>query len=874
MARRFIRGSALPAALAVSTFAATFAPTQASAGVVTFDPADGYRTNAALSDQPADGSGPTWRGTPLATVIDLGDGNGAAQTVTESMPAFASLRLNPGLEAAGSVPFAFKLRPDAPPSTEDFDGAWFIRIGHDEDGEAKGNAVRIGIFDNGVVQTENQAGGGTVKMLDADGKQVDLDDHAGRFIPVEGVIDFDAGTYTLSFDGVPQTFNGSADLPFAAAGQDAFGTVSLNKWSSQDPVARQITIDDLKLGDGPFAAGEAGEPQAQTAQAVAEPQAENRPVIAKRDRPAGDGLPAGGVHFLPGETLEAFFAGNYGPDKSLSKIEVVDVKDGPVDRALRIEVGPAADEPGSQRWHAEIKTRQLRPATTGDVGHLRFYARAVETFNEQQSGHVQVYYQHAGRPFDPSFMAEFTPGSQWQRYDVPFAVFRDYTAGGGYPELNFAVGTQRQTLEIGGIELINYGKGQVGLDDLPQTSQTYEGREPDAAWRKAALERIAEHRTSPLRVKVVDAEGNPVAGAAVAVRMKRNAFNFGSALNAGDWARTGPDGERFRAEALRLFNIATPENGLRDAKWYDLPYRELTLNMLRDLKAGGLRVHGHVLVWPSYDKVRLPDSKEAKDQAEQGNVAPLRAMVDAFIEDVTTATADYVDEWDVMNEPWNNNDLMRVMGESEMARWFRLAEAQVPDKTLFINDFGILGEKPDHEHPVEYRRVIQRLLDDGAPVDAIGFQAHFNNPAPPTTMLRQLETFEPFGLRFAITEYDVFTQDEAMYADHLRDTLLVAYGHPQFDGFIMWGFWDATHWKKSAPLFRADWTAKPGLKVWEELVLGEWMTSGTVETNADGAATLVGHHGRYTLEVTQGGRRATVETDHTPDGDVVTVQLR
>eukprot|EP00035_Acanthoeca_spectabilis_P029234 m.473756 g.473756 ORF g.473756 m.473756 type:complete len:90 (-) comp34939_c0_seq1:188-457(-) len=44
-----------------------------------------------------------------------------------------------------------------------------------------------------------------------------------------------------------------------------------------------------------------------------------------------------------------------------------------------------------------------------------------------------------------------------------------------------------------------------------------------------------------------------------------------------------------------------------------------------------------------------------------------------------------------------------------------------------------------------------------------------------------------------------------------RDFLTTAFASPAVDRILMWGFDDGTHWLKSAPLFRADWTAKPAL---------------------------------------------------------------
>lgn len=836
--------------LSVALASAAVVASPAFAATASFDQADGYGVGKSLANQP-DGQ-PKWRGSgELFTVVPEGEG-GAIQSAASDQPNFSNLRLAPaGVEAKGKVPFAFMLRPDAAPTSEDFGGAWFIRIGHDDEGDAKGNAFRLGIFDNGIVQTENQVGGGTTRMVDADGEAIDLDDHEGRFIPVEGVIDFDAESYTLTFDGVTQRFNGDANMPFSENGQDDFGTISLNSWNSDDPKCRQITLDALSVGDGTPAAAADADDEFQEPAAAALPDA--------RPHDGGDDLPAGGRAVLPAKAVDAFFAGNYGPVTDLSTAEVVEVSDGPVDTALRVTVGKnTAPEP--QGWHAEIKTREIAPTQGGDVAHLRFWARTLASEHETAAAEFDVYYQHAGRPFDPSFVFRATPGSEWTRYDIPFEVFRTY--GDGEAELNFAAGLREQTFELADIELITFGGTSVELADLPRTSQNYEGREPDAQWRQEVLASIEDLRTSPMEVRVVDAEGNPVSGVEVEFKMTKSAFQFGSAISAEIWRLQNSDGERYRSETRRLFNTASTENGLKIHRWYDLQHRQETMAMLEDLDADDMTIHGHVLVWPSWRKTRI-ELGRIQAEAEAGNVEALRWITNEFIRDVTIDTAHLIDAWDVMNEPWNNNDFMAILGESEMAEWFRLAEKYRPDAELFINDFGILnGPRVEQNgHAQEYLRVIKILTEADAPLDAIGFQAHFGSLIPISQLQETIAAFEPFGKRMMITEFDARTADEEAYADYLRDLLILSYAHPQFDGFIMWGFWDKVHWLKNAPLFHEDWTPKVAVAMWEDWVLDRWMTNETATTNANGVATIVGHHGDYLIRI--GGTEMPVS--HTAD---------
>ncbi|MEM8494688.1 MAG: PEP-CTERM sorting domain-containing protein [Planctomycetota bacterium] len=216
----------------------------ASAGIITFDPADGYALGSSLV------TGPGWSGNgSLFSITSLSGGNGAAQSQNVNAP-FNENRFTPdaaflggSTAATGQYEYSFDLRSDSAPASEDFSTAFILRIGQDVTGTT-GDAIRLNIFDNGRMQLVS--GGSSINIAAASGNNFDLDDAAGRFIPVEGVIDFDTNTYTMDFDGVTQTAaGGSVNIPFSSTGQDEFGRFLLAFGNSADDPHRGITIDNL-----------------------------------------------------------------------------------------------------------------------------------------------------------------------------------------------------------------------------------------------------------------------------------------------------------------------------------------------------------------------------------------------------------------------------------------------------------------------------------------------------------------------------------------------------------------------------------------------------------------------------------------------------
>ena len=72
--------------------------------------------------------------------------------------------------------------------------------------------------------------------------------------------------------------------------------------------------------------------------------------------------------------------------------------------------------------------------------------------------------------------------------------------------------------------------------------------------------------------------------------------------------------------------------------------------------------------------------------------------------------------WDVVNEPFDNHDLLDLLGERVMVDWFAAARATDPAPKLFINDYAILsgggGTTPHRDH---YEKTIEKLIAAGHP---------------------------------------------------------------------------------------------------------------------------------------------------------------
>lgn len=513
--------------------------------------------------------------------------------------------------------------------------------------------------------------------------------------------------------------------------------------------------------------------------------------------------------------------------------------------STRVELKVMPENP----WEVQLVAPISHAVAKGETLHLTVWLRALEAKQETGDGAATLVFERAKEPYNKSLGQSVQVPREWKKFEFPFVADGDY--GAGEAQVCIQLGQLAQTLEVSEARVRNHGKG-VKPSDLPTTTltSTYAGREATAAWRKQAAEMIEKNRKAVMSILVVDGKGALVRDARVAVRMKRHAYPFGSAVVAADLLAESPDAEKYRAIVLEHFNRVVMENDLKWGSWEK--NRERSLAGLEWLKKNDVEVRGHVLVWPAYRW--LP--KDLPGLAEKPEA--LRERIDKRIEDAVAATRGKVVEWDVVNEPYANRDLMKVLGNEEMIRWFTLAHRANPDIRLFLNDYPILNTRRN-AHLDHFEKAIGFLKDGGAPIGGIGVQCHYGNNVPSVSELwAGLERLAKMKLPIVATEFDIDTTDERFQADYLRDHLTAWFAHPGTDGFLMWGFWEGRHWRPRAALWRRDWSEKPAAKAFRELVLKEWWTNADLVTDESGSARVRGFLGRYAVTVTSGARRKEV----------------
>ena len=561
-------------------------------------------------------------------------------------------------------------------------------------------------------------------------------------------------------------------------------------------------------------------------------------------------IPKGGEVVLSADAIGTYRATTGAGNEDALKFTTLGVEGPGFTRVLHVQTSRDL----SPAWAAEVRTFIPSTMKRGDVALVHFFARTLESADETGSGMLRVAVQLGSPDFSKSLETNTTVPHKWQEFFLPFEFHRDFAKGEA--EISFGFGFKRETVEIGGIEILDYGD-KIALADLPKTRLTYAGREPDAAWRKEALARIDRIRKSDFKIEVVDSAGSPVPGATVRVEQTRSEFQFGTAIQLSRLVIDSPENEIYRNKVLELFNAASSEDDLKwgawDGEWGDAFNRERSIKALHWLKDHGFHTRGHVLVWPSWRN--LPPSIVKLHQA--GRDAEIPARVIAHIDDITEATRGLLDEWDVLNEPYDNHDLMDLFGRGIMVDWFKEAHKDAPDAVLYLNDYSNHDITADRPHCENFMENARYLLNHGAPLGGLGVQAHISSlPNAPEAVLATLDLYAKFKLPIRFTEFDIDTDDEELQADYTRDFLILAYSHPSVIGVQHWGFWEGAHWRPKSAMFRRDWSEKPSALAYEDLVLHRWRTRLDGTTDASGDLTGRGFHGDYVAVVERGGKKA------------------
>lgn len=139
---------------------------------------------------------------------------------------------------------------------------------------------------------------------------------------------------------------------------------------------------------------------------------------------------------------------------------------------------------------------------------------------------------------------------------------------------------------------------------------------------------------------------------------------------------------------------------------------------------------------------------------------------------------------------------------------FEWAREFCPNAVLILNDYNIIEYAEDN---ARFLDIVERIVAAGAPVDALGAQAHDAYRRSNAELSGFLEALTATGLPLYITEYDVNLPGDAEQLEVMRRQFPLFWENPEIAGVTLWGYVTGATWQEDAWLISEAGVERPAM---------------------------------------------------------------
>jgi endo-1,4-beta-xylanase len=140
---------------------------------------------------------------------------------------------------------------------------------------------------------------------------------------------------------------------------------------------------------------------------------------------------------------------------------------------------------------------------------------------------------------------------------------------------------------------------------------------------------------------------------------------------------------------------------------------------------------------------------------------------------------------------------------------FKWARTACPNAILILNDYNNIEYQSQHDHFVS---IVQAIKTAGAPIDAVGAQAHAAYSMSTSTVQGMIDSLaSQTGLPVYITEYDINLADDTMQSQVMQSQFTMFWNDPNVKGITLWGYIEGATWQTNTGLMTSSGTMRPSM---------------------------------------------------------------
>jgi endo-1,4-beta-xylanase len=264
-----------------------------------------------------------------------------------------------------------------------------------------------------------------------------------------------------------------------------------------------------------------------------------------------------------------------------------------------------------------------------------------------------------------------------------------------------------------------------------------------------------------------------------------------------------------RADFGTYWDQITPEN---EGKWGSVESKRDVMNWtgvdrVHDYaKSKNIPFKQHNFVWGSQQPTWLNglSAAEQKDEVEEW----IRLFCERYPD---TQLIDVVNE----PPPHTKPGYMAALGGDGASGYdwivqaFKWAHQYCPNSILILNDYNTIETPGDNSHFID---IVNRIKTAGAPIHAVGAQAHGAYNLPTDTVKMYIDKLaSSTGLPVYISEYDINLADDQKQKDVMESQFTMFWNDENVHGITVWGYVNGKTWLPNTGLMTDDGKERPAL---------------------------------------------------------------